>query len=232
MVGGAGHALMAFNQKDGKVVWQKQNFKNSPSSPVLIKVDGQDQLVAAMSDDVIGLNPDTGDLLWKYPHSTSWGLNIALPLWSDDNTLFVSSAYNGGGVALQLHVVNGKTQVKDLWSTNRLRVHIGNLLRVGDTLYGSSGDFGPAPLTALDAKTGKLLWQDRSFPKAAFIYADGKLIAVDEDGNLSLATVSPAGLKVLSHAALLRSNAWTSPSLAGTVLYVRDRHSLMALDLR
>ncbi len=25
-VGGAGHALMAFNQKDGKVVWQKQNF--------------------------------------------------------------------------------------------------------------------------------------------------------------------------------------------------------------
>jgi outer membrane protein assembly factor BamB len=232
MVGGAGHALMAFNQKDGKVVWQKQNFKNSPSSPVLIKVDGQDQLVAAMSDDVIGLNPDTGDLLWKYPHSTSWGLNIALPLWSDDNTLFVSSAYNGGGVAFQLHVVNGKTQVKDLWSTNRLRVHIGNLLRVGDTLYGSSGDFGPAPLTALDAKTGKLLWQDRSFPKAAFIYADGKLIAVDEDGNLSLATVSPAGLKVLSHAALLRSNAWTSPSLAGTVLYVRDRHSLMALDLR
>jgi hypothetical protein len=32
--------------------------------------------------------------------------------------------------------------------------------------------------------------------------------------------------------ALLRSNAWTAPSLAGTVLYVRDRHSLMALDLR
>jgi outer membrane protein assembly factor BamB len=231
-VGGAGHALVAFNQKNGKVVWQKQDFANSPSSPIVVKVDGQDQLVAVMGDEIVGINPDSGDLLWKYPHTTSWHLNIALPLWTDDNTLFVSSAYNGGCVALQLHVVDGKTQVKEIWSNNRMRVHIGNLLRIGDTLYGSSGDFGPAPLTALDAKTGRVLWQDRAFPKATFLYADGKLIAVDEDGNLSLATVSPAGLKVLSHAALLRSNAWTAPALVGTALYVRDRHTLMALDLR
>ena len=231
-VGGAGHALMAFSQKDGKVVWQKQNFDNSPSSPVVIQVDGQTQLVAVMNGDIIGVNPDSGDLYWKYPHPTSWGLNIALPLWTKDNTLFVSSAYNGGCVALQLHASGGKTEVKELWNTNRMRVHIGNLLRVGDTLYGSSGDFGPAPMTALDAKTGKVLWQDRSFPKATFIYADGKLVVVDEDGNLTLATVSPAGMKVLSHAELLRSNAWTAPSLAGTSLYIRDRHTLMALDLR
>jgi hypothetical protein len=29
-----------------------------------------------------------------------------------------------------------------------------------------------------------------------------------------------------------RSDAWTAPSLVGTTLYVRDRHTLMALDLR
>ncbi len=231
-VGGAGHAVMAFDQKDGKVVWQKQDFANSPSSPVLINVDGQDQLVAAMGDEIVGIHPDTGELLWKHPHATSWNLNIALPLWTAGNMLFVSSAYNGGCVALQLHVANGKTQVRELWQTNRMRVHIGNLLRIGDTLYGSSGDFGPAPLTAIDVKNGNVLWQDRSFPKATFLYADGKLIAVNEDGNLSLATVSPAGLKVLSRVALLHSNAWTAPALAGTALYVRDRHSLMALDLR
>jgi outer membrane protein assembly factor BamB len=231
-IGGAGHAFVAFDQKDGKVVWQKQNFRNSPSSPLRIKVDGQDQLVAVMSDEVAGLNPDTGDLLWKHPHSTMWGLNIALPLWTGDNILFITSAYNGGARALELHVVNGKTAVKELWSTNRMRVHIGNLLRIGDVVYGSSGDFGPAPLTAMDAKTGKVLWQDRTFPKATFVYADGKLIVVDEDGNLSLATVSPSGVKVLSRASLLHSNAWTAPALVDTTLYVRDRQSMMALDLR
>ena len=211
-VGGAGHALMAFNQKDGKVVWQKQDFANSPSSPILIQVDGQDQLVAVMGDEIVGINPDSGDLLWKHPHTTSWGLNIALPLWGEDNTLFVSSAYNGGCAALELHVVNGKTPVIE---EGRFYAH-----------------FGSAGTACLDTATGKVLWQDRSFPKATFLYADGKLIAVDEDGNLSLATVSPTGLKVLSRAELLRSNAWTAPALVGTVLYVRDRHNLMALDLR
>lgn len=232
MVGGAGHALMAFNRTDGKVVWQRQDFRNSPSSPLIINVDGQDQLVAVMADEVAGVDPNNGDLLWRHPRTTSWRLNIAMPLWTAGNILFVSSAYNGGCVALELRVLNGKTKVKELWNTNRMRVHIGNLLRLGDTLYGSSGDFGPAPLTALEVKTGKVLWQDRTFPKATFLYADGKLIATDEDGNLSLATLSPAGLKVLSRVELLRSNAWTAPSLAGTTLYLRDRHKMMALDLR
>jgi outer membrane protein assembly factor BamB len=230
-IGGA-NAFVAFRQKDGTVVWRKQNFRNSPCTPLPIKVDGQDQLVAAMSDEVVGINPDNGELLWKHPHSTMYGLNISTPWWSEDNTLYVTSAYNGGARAIQLHVVNGKTVVKELWSTNRMRVHIGNLMRIGDVVYGSSGDFGPAPLTALDARTGNVLWQDRTFAKATFLYADGKLILVDEDGNLALATVSREGLKVLAKAPVLRSNAWTPPSLVGTTLYVRDRRSMMAFDLK
>ena len=48
--------------------------------------------------------------------------------------------------------------------------------RGGDYVYGSSGDFGPAPLTAINAKTGEIKWQERAFPKASFVYADGKFI--------------------------------------------------------
>jgi outer membrane protein assembly factor BamB len=113
-----------------------------------------------------------------------------------------------------------------------MRVHFSTAVRVGDTVYGSSGDFGPAPLTAVDVKTGKIAWQDRSFAKASFVYADGKFIVVDEDGNLALADFTPQGLKVISRAALLHNNAWTAPSVAGSRLYVRDRTTMMALDLR
>jgi hypothetical protein len=111
-------------------------------------------------------------------------------------------------------------------------VHFSTVVRVGDYAYGSSGDFGPAPLTAVEVKTGKIAWQDRTFPKASFVYADGKFVVVDEDGNLSLADFTPQGLKVLSRVALLHSNAWTAPSLANTHLYLRDRRTMMAFDLR
>jgi hypothetical protein len=60
-------------------------------------------------------------------------------------------------------------------------------------------------------KTGKIAWQDRSFGRAQLLYADGKLIVLDEDGNLGLATVSPQGLKVLSRAQVLENLSWTRP---------------------
>ena len=91
----------------------------------------------------------------------------------------------------------GKTQVKELWTHKQLRVHHGDMVRIGDVVYGSSGDFGPAPMTAVEVKTGKVLWRDRTFGKSNFVLADGKLVVLDEDGNLGLATVTPAGMGTL-----------------------------------
>jgi hypothetical protein len=80
-------------------------------------------------------------------------------------------------------------------------------------------------------KTGAIAWQDRSFARAQLLYADGKLIVLDEDGVLALATVSPTGMRVLARAAVLSHLAWTPPTLAGTKLYVRDRKTLGAFEL-
>ena len=232
-VGGEGHSFLAFDQKTGTVAWRTvQKFDNSPGTPVLINVDGQDQLVAMMHDEVVAIDPSNARVLWTFPHTTSWGLNISTPVWGDDHLLFISSAYNGGSAVIRPTRQGDKTVPSEVWSSNRVRVHFSTVVRVGDYVYGSSGDFGPAPLTAVDVKTGKIAWQDRTFPKASFVYADGKFVVVDEDDDLALADFTPQGLKVRSRVALLQSNAWTAPSIAGTRLYLRDRTSLMALDLR
>lgn len=230
-IGGTGHAIVALNPKDGSVVWAKQDFENGPSSPSLINVSGQDQVVAFMADRVIGVDPDNGALLWQHPHQTDWGLNISMPVWGPDNLLFISSAYKGGSRVLKLTRSGDKTTVAELWAHKQMRVHHSSVVRIGDYVYASNGDFGPAPMTAVEVKTGKVVWRDRSFAKANFVYADGKFIVLDEDGNLSLATMGPDGVKVLAKTAVLQSNAWTAPTLAGTTLYVRDRHTLVALEL-
>ena len=230
-VGGPGQSLMAFDQKTGSVVWKKLDYQVSPSTPTIINVDGQDQLLIVLADHIVGMDPNTGDELWNHPHNCDWGLNISLPVWGPGNILVVSSAYSGGSRGLQLNQQNGKTTVKELWASRRMRVHHGTMLRLGDLVFGSSGDFGPAPMTAVDVRTGQTVWQDRTFPKANFIYADGKLILLDEDGVLALVTLSPQGMKVISKTNLLTHLSWTPPSLAGTRLYIRDRKTIMALDL-
>ena len=83
----------------------------------------------------------------------------------------------------------------------------------------------------VDVKTGQVLWRQRGLAKAQIVFADDKFLMVDEDGHLALARVTPEGLDVLSKVELLESRAWTAPTLVGTRLYVRDRKSMMALDL-
>ena len=178
------------------------------------------------------MDPSHGQTLWSHPHKTDWGLNISTPVWSPgDHLLFVSSAYSVGSRAIELHRRVDKTTVAEKWFSNRMRVHIGTVIRVGDYAYGSSGDFGPAFITAVDMKTGKIAWQDRSFSRAQLLYADGKLILLDEDGHLGLATVSPEGMKVLARATILDHLSWTPPTLSGTKLFVRDRKTIAAFDL-
>jgi outer membrane protein assembly factor BamB len=154
-----------------------------------------------------------------------------MPVWGSDKLLFISSGYDGGSRVIKLSRSGDKTNVEEVWAHRLMRVHFTDAIRVGDVVYGSSGDFGPAPFTAVDVKTGKVLWRNRSFPRASFLFADGRFIILDEDGQLLLATATQEGLTVISKTQLLGSQAWTVPSLAGTRLYVRDRKNIMALEL-
>lgn len=231
MVGGPSSSLVAFNRKDGSVAWKKHDFKNSTSSPIIVSVDGQDQLVAFMFGEIVGVDPNNGNLLWSHAHAVEYGLNTSTPVWGPDNLLFMSSGYDGGSRVLKLSRAGDKTIVEELWANRLMRIHFTNAIRLGDVIYGSSGDFGPAPFTAVNVKTGNVLWRHRSFPRASFLFADGRFIILDEDGHLLLATATPEGLTVTSKAELLSDQSWTVPSLSGTRLYLRDRKNIIAVEL-
>lgn len=231
LVGGPGHSLMAFNARDGRVVWARHDFKRSHSSPILINVDGQDQLVAMMDEEVLGVDPETGDMLWSYTHGLPGDLTVSTPVWGADNQLFLSTAYRGGSRTLKLTRNKGRTLVKELWFTKRMRVHHGNVIRLDGIAYGFSGDFGPAFLTAIRVSDGKVVWRHRGFAKGTLLHADGKFIILDENGTLALAVPGKKGIEVLARAQPLEYNSWTVPSLVGNMLYVRSRKKIVAFDL-
>ncbi len=229
--GGAGASVVAFNQQTGAIAWKGGSFPVGPASPILINVDGQDQLVVSGANEIVGVNPTNGAVLWTHPSRTDYGLNISTPVWGEGNLLFLSAAYNNGARLLKLAQSGGKTTVQQLWMQNRMRVHIGTVIRLGDFAVGSSGDFGPCPTVAIDLKTGQILWQSRDFARSTFLHADGKLIVMDEDGTIGLATATRQGLTVLARASILTNRAWTTPTLVGTRLYVRDRKQMVAVEL-
>ena len=231
-VGGRGKAVMAFRQADGKVAWSKNDFGNTYSTPLLFDVGGLEQLAVLMDGALIAVNPHNGDLQWQVPFRADFSIAISTPVWGADNLMFISSEYGGGAKVIELKRNGLQTTATELWSSNRLRLHHGNAIRIGDAIYFSSGGKGSqAILSAVDLRSGNIHWQQRSIEKATFVFADQKLITLDQDGNLMIAYPSPQGFKIAAKAPLLTRLSWTPPALVGTRLYIRDRQSMMAVEL-
>ena len=231
-VGGAGKAVMAFRQADGKVAWSRGDLGNAYSSPLMIDVSGLEQLAVLLDGAVVGLNPHNGDPQWQVPFKADYSIAVSMPAWGPGNLMFVSSEYGGGAKGIELKRNGQQTIATELWSSPRLRLHHGNAMRIGDAIYFSSGGKGSqAILSAVDARTGRIYWQERSIEKATFVWADQKLITLDQDGNLMIAHPSPQGFRITAKAPLLSNLSWTPPVLVGTRLYIRDRRNMMAVDL-
>jgi hypothetical protein len=123
------------------------------------------------------------------------------------------------------------TRVEELWFDNRTKFQFLNAVRIDDVVYGTTGESGTAFLTAVDVRTGESLWRHRGLGQATLLHADGKLIALGEDGDLALLRVSREGAEELAKAKVFDTTSWTVPTLVGTVLYARDREKTVALEL-
>ena len=230
-VGGPGQSVVAFRQSDGGTVWKSGDFLVSETAPILITLGGREHLVILGGGTVNGLDPANGRILWSHAHDPGNDLNMNTPIWGPDNILFLSSAYKAGSRALRLIQNGGETQTEELWFSNRVRYMFLNALRLGDHVYGTAGDLGPSFLTAMDIKTGQMVWQHRGIGRASMVYADGKAILMEEDGDLSLVKLAPEGVTVLAQSKLFETMSWTVPTLSGGTLFARDREKIVALDV-
>jgi outer membrane protein assembly factor BamB len=231
LAGGKGRGVVAVNAASGREIWATQDFMNGYSSPLIVDLDGKPQLIVFTAAEVAGLNPSTGALEWSRPHLADYGVNVAMPVWGDDHLLFVSSAYNGGSRVLKLGRDGSQMKVDEVWANKRVRIHFGNAVRLGQRVYASNGDFGTAPFAAIDVLSGEMVWRDRSVARATLVGVGNRLIILDEDGNLSLATPGAEGLAIHGRAQIFTGRSWTVPTLVGTTLFLRDRKEIVALEL-
>jgi outer membrane protein assembly factor BamB len=232
MVGGAGHTIVALDLETGVTRWQGGDFRNSHSSPVFINVDGENQVACVVEKAVAGFDPESGRVLWSHPHENRGGDITSTLLWGADNLLFFSGAYQGGSRVLELHRTDGTTSIRELWFHRQLRVHHSNAMRIGEYVYASNGDFGGTIFECVDIRNGEIKWRERAIPRANTLLFGSRALILDEDGVLHLGTLSPEGWREASRFQALENLAWTPPSVGGTILYLRDRKSIMALDLR
>lgn len=230
-LGGDGQAVVALDQKTGAVRWKSQTFENTYSSPVLVEIGGSTELVAVMSKEIVGLDPEDGRLLWTFPLRNQWDTHVFTPVSLGDGRLFVSSFQQSH--LLRLTRAGELTKVEAVWSNDKRGYGQTTAVCVDGLIIGSSGGSRAAFLTALDARTGAELWRTRDFKLANCIAIGSRLLVADEEGAIGLVDAGREGPKVVCRTeGVLASRVWTAPSVADGVVYVRDQKQVVALSFR
>ncbi|PYT18808.1 MAG: polyvinylalcohol dehydrogenase [Acidobacteria bacterium] len=225
MPGGPGASVVSLNKLNGELQWKTGSDSAGYSSAIVADVEGVRQILALSGQSAIGILEQNGELLWRYTKVSNGTANIATPIYYDGH-VFVSSNYGTGCALLKL----GPRTMSEVYFNRDMMNHYSTSVLVDGTLYGYSNNI----LTAMDFKTGKVLWRNRSVGKGSAIYADKHLYVLGEDGVLGLVEASPSAYKEVSRFEIRKGDypTWTPLVISDAKMYLRDQDNLTCFDIK
>lgn len=229
--------VVAYDSKTGELVWSAGQDRTGYSSPALLEVAGETQLLVFSGTALLGIDPGAGKVLWRFPYETDYDCNIATPIQVGSD-VFISSGENHGSVLLSITKQGDGYQVAERWSSQGRQSVMRNewqtSVLVNGRLYGfdNVGSAGPIThLTCIDAKSGERVWQELRFGKGNLIAADGKLLITTMDGEFVMVRATDDGFEEIGRQEVLGMTR-QAPALANGLVYLRDDRDIVCLDLR
>ena len=162
------HRITALNRKTGDTVWQvnrppefyegvQEAWRKSHTSPIIISVNGKDQLISVGSQLCQVFDPETGKEIWRVTYGGG-DSTVSSPLFWN-GILYI----NTGLKPTELWAVHpdGKG---DVTSTNIIWKCIVNVPGISTPVITSGLIFmvnEKGLLSCLDAKTGQLIWKEK-----------------------------------------------------------------------
>jgi outer membrane protein assembly factor BamB len=233
--GGRETLMAALDKNTGQVVWTTDPLPDenaSYASPILF-VDGGRRLIAnCSSKHGIGVDADSGRLLWTVSLNNRYDTHVATPVYGSGAVFYVT-AYTDRGKLYRLRH-NGPAVTADYAWTSPMDNVTGGAVLVDNVLY-SSGYSKPRHWFAIDWQTGQTRFEQKELSSGAAICAEGRLYCLEENGTMNLVELAPDALQPAGRFRLTERrvrDAWTHPVLLDGRLYLRYHDTLWCYDVR
>ena len=236
--GGKQTTMIALDKKTGELVWKSESLKDKPSytSPLMVHKGGKKIIVNLTASYIIGVQPETGNILWKFDFSKYAERNniqTNTPLYHNGE-LYVTNGYNHSSVKLKL--ADDLSSASLMWVDTVLDIHHGGAVKIGDYIYGSNWEHNRmGKWVCLDWNTGKVMYETKWKNKGSIISAEGMLYCSEEkSGYIALVKVDPKEFKVISSFKTPKGRGpyWAHPVINNGLLYIRHGTALMVYDIK
>lgn len=223
----AAAGAVRLQRRTGAVVWRTPldaggMMGSAFSSPVLSELGGRRQLLVQAREKLVGLDPESGAVLWEHPIPSFRGMNILTPT-IHQGAIF-TSAYGGRSLLLEPRPAGTTWSVTRRWDNGAQGYMCSPVVIQGRAyLHLRSQRFA-----CIELATGKVLWtSSERFGKSMSLVAQGeRILALDENGMLYLVRAQPERLEILGQRRMAERDTWAHLAVAGGDVAVRELRAL------
>jgi outer membrane protein assembly factor BamB len=229
--GGRSVTIVALDRHTGKTIWEIKAGSDTSGycSPCIVQHGKRRLLLTMTGKSVVGVDADTGELLWRHSHVTDYSVNANTPLYHN-GFVYTVSGYGTGGQMFQLS--DDGTSIKRVWTQRKLDSQMGAAVLVDGFIYGSG--HSSRGWHCLDWKTGKVQYTARKIGnKGAIIFSDGLMYCYSENGYVGLVKPNPQEFEVISSFRVRKGSGehWAHPVIKDGRLYIRHGDALMVYHI-
>jgi len=221
--------VVALDKKTGKIVWktdrpgplpENKDFRKAYATPLVIDLQGREQLVSTGAHQVLGYDPATGAQLWRVPYEGF--SNVPRPLF-DGELLYICTGYMKPQLWALRPLADGTFAESEIaWKMTKQVPANSTPIIVGERIFMVS-DQGVA--TCLDKRTGSEIWKERlgGSYSASPVFGDGKLYFSSEEGVTTV--LAPRDQFESLSKNQLEGSIMGSPAICDTAIFLRtDQH--------
>jgi outer membrane protein assembly factor BamB len=238
--------LVALRLEDGEVLWETpepggkgradERYVSTWCTPVVIEVDGREQLLVGLPTRAGAFNPNSGRLEWFVNGVSSDRSDVcyASPLVSDGVGV-VFGGYGGPALGFKLGGSGDMTEKNLLWRDSptppRNPQRIGSGIAIGEHVFMANAD-GPGSIECFDLRTGKSRWKERRTDGGehwgSIVSVDGRLYVTGQQGVTTVFAPNPDRFELLAENDLgERSNS--TPAVSDGQIFLRTFEHLYCI---
>ncbi len=239
-VGGPSASVVALDADTGATRWASGDAPASYCSALPVTFRGRRQVVTFLQNSLAGFDLATGRPLWEQHYARGFDEHAAAPLYREPY-LRVMQAYRAGSDLYELQPadnaeVGGEATAPGVRITRvrhdaPMSNDVASSVLVDGFVYGfdlrdqqtTRGHPSHGTFRCIDFITGRVRWSSDRPGQSAILVADGKLLMLNDSGELLLLRASPDRYEELARASVFPSETcWTAPALDRGRLYLRS----------